>query len=407
MSMIRGVFTAIRSLWDYKGRSFLALLGMAISSLLLAFLMSALYNFKVGIEGQLGSIGFREVVALPGRMLNSDKMNRFDLSSLMSVTTMNSTLTAKDAADVKKEVPSVTAAVPQTEIVSHVSYGKKSVEALYTGTTQAFPDIFRLTMAEGRWLNNQDVKKEAQVVVLGATTKQQLFGNSNAIGKQVTIKGLKFTVVGVLAPKELVGFNFDERVYTEYQMLLDTTTVTHASMIFFSVDRRADLNQAAGQIDGVISHNHGTKDFMIVKADEALHVINVILNLVTALTIGVSGVSFLVGGIGIMNVMLLIVKERTREIGLRKAVGAKSYQVLMQFLVESALISVLGSLIGLGVSYGMLRLAGHLYPALPTSMPMYAGEASLVFSVVIGLLFGLIPAIKAVRIQPVDALRYE
>ena len=131
------------------------------------------------------------------------------------------------------------------------------------------------------------------------------------------------------------------------------------------------------------------------------------MQLVTAVTMGISGISFIVGGIGIMNVMLLVVKERTREIGLRKAVGAKSYHVLLQFLSESLLISIVGAAAGVGVSYGLLRLLGHYYKAISAHMPLYVVETSLAFSLAVGLIFGLWPAVKAVRVQPMDALRYE
>ncbi len=406
MRLFRSITLAFHSMWDYKGRSILALLGMLVSTLLLAFLLAVLHNFQNSVDGQVSGFGLRQIVAMPGRVLNR-KVGQFDLSTLMSVTTMNSTLTAQDATNVKKQVPDVVAAVPQTEIVSSAHYGNASTEILYTGTTVSFDKVFRLKLAEGRWLDHADMNTEAPSIVLGALTKQALFGKANAIGKTVMIKGVPFTVVGVLAPKELIGFNFDERAYTEYSMVVHTTNVTHASMIFFSVSPHASIDQVAGQIDGVISKDHGRKDFMLVKADEALHLVDILMKLITAVTVGVVGVSFLVSGIGIMNVMLLVVNERTREIGLRKAVGAKSYQILLQFLAETLIICLIGSGLGLGISVGLLKLLGHYYSAISTQMPVYVVQVSVLFSLVTGLLFGLSPAIKAVRVQPVDALRYE
>jgi len=407
MRLLRSVSVAWQSMWDYKGRTTLALLGMLVSSLLLAFLLAVLHNFQNSVEGQVQGFGLRQIVAMPGRVLNR-QVGQFDLSTLLSITTMNSTLTYQDAVNVKKQVPGVVAAVPQTEIVANAHYGKLSTEILYTGTTPAFDQVFRLTLAEGRWLDQADLNHEAQSIVLGAQTKRTLFGKANAVGKTVIIKGVPFKVVGVLAPKELIGFNFDERAYTEYPMVIDTTNVRHASMIFFTVADRASVTTVSGQIDGVIaSDHHGQKDYMLVQADEALHLVDILMKLITAVTVGIAAVSFLVSGIGIMNVMLLVVHERTREIGLRKAVGAKSYQVLLQFLSEAMIISVVGSAIGISVGYGLLKLLGHYFSAITTQMPAYVIEASLVFSICIGLVFGLSPALKAVRIQPVDALRYE
>ncbi len=406
MRLLRSITLAFHSMWDYKGRTTLALLGMLVSTLLLAFLLAVLHNFQTSVDGQVSGFGLRQIVAMPGRILNR-KVGQFDLSTLMSITTINSTLTVQDATNVKKQVPGVVAAVPQTEIISSAHYKNASTEILYTGTTVGFDKVFRLKLAEGRWLDRTDMNTEAPSIVLGAQTKQTLFGKANAIGKTVVIKGVPFKVVGVLAPKELIGFNFDQRAYTEYSMLLNTTSVKYASMIFFSVSPHASISQVAGQIDGVISHDHGRKDFMLVMANEALHIVDILMKLITAVTVGVVGVSFLVSGIGIMNVMLLVVNERTREIGLRKAVGAKSYQILLQFLAETLIICLVGSGIGLGVSVGLLKLLGHYYSAISTQMPLYVVEISFLFSLAIGILFGLSPAIKAVRVQPVDALRYE
>ncbi len=196
MRLLRSITLAIHSMWDYKGRTTLALLGMLVSTLLLAFLLAVLHNFQTSVDGQVSGLGMRQIVAMPGRILNR-KVGQFDLSTLMSVTTLTSTLKAQDATNVKKDVPGVAAAVPQTEVISSAYYGKASTEILYTGTTVRFDKVFRLKLAEGRWLNRADMNTEAPSIVLGAQTKQALFGKSNAIGKTVVIK------------KELIGFNFD------------------------------------------------------------------------------------------------------------------------------------------------------------------------------------------------------
>lgn len=406
MRLLRGLTSAFHSMWDYKGRTFLALLGMLVSTLLLAFLLALLHDFQTSVEGQVQGFGLRQIVAMPGRILNR-KAGQFDISTLMSVTTMNSTLTYQDALNVKKQVPGVAVAVPQTEIVTSATYGTQSTEVLYTGTTPGFVKVFRLHLTEGRWLNQKDLATQAPSIVLGSMTKSALFGKANALGKIVTIKGVPFHVVGVLASKQLIGFNFDERAYTAYPTVINTTNVKNASMIFFSVSPKYSINTVDGQIGNVLVADHGTREFSLVKANQALQIVNILMKLITAVTVGVVGVSFLVSGIGIMNVMLLVVNERTREIGLRKALGAKAYQILVQFLAEALIICLIGSGLGLVISVGMLKVLGHYFPVIITQMPVYVVEDSVLFALVIGLVFGLAPAIKAVRVQPVDALRYE
>lgn len=406
MNVFRTFTVAWRGLWSYPVRTLLAVLGIAISSLLIIFLLSVLHNFKNSLIGQIQGVGVQQIVAVPGKLLNNRAMDA-DLSSFLSFTSVSSTLTYEDAKEVKEQVQGVEAVAPQIETVTSMSIPEKQAEVIYTGTTAEYPAIFTLEMEEGKFFTAKDEQDEAQVVVLGQTAKQILFGDQPALGKKIQLKGLEFTVVGVLKEKQLIGFNFDERVYAPYMVVSQTANLHTASMIFFKSASAEQVAAVEKQIDSVIVKNHGTKDFNLLKPDEALHLINTIMTLVTAITIGITGVSFLVGGIGIMNVMLLTVKERTREIGIRKAVGAKSWHILLQFLSEATYISILGCVLGLGTTYGLLQVLHSYFPVLSAELPMELVVACLLFSAVLGLAFGIIPAIKAIQVKPIDALRYE
>lgn len=406
MSFFYTLFNSWKSLWNYKLRTFLAVLGIAISSLLVVFLLAVLHNFKISLIGQIQGAGVNQIVAVPGKLLNSSVMET-DLSGMLSFTAVTSTLTYRDALDVKEQIPEVDAVAPQVEAIMSASASDTTIDVLYTGTTPGFRDIFDLELDEGRFFNEEEVKQEERVVVLGQSAKKALFGGESALGQTVKVKGLGFTVVGVIKEKKMFGFNFDERVFASYQVVSDATNLTHASMIFFNVHNEEQIEEAERKISNVIQKNHGSKDFNLLKPDEALHLIDTMMTLVTAITLGITGISFLVGGIGIMNVMFLTVKERTREIGIRKAVGAKSWHILLQFLMEAVYISLIGCVIGLSVTYGLLQVLHRLYPILSAELPLPILGISLLFSITVGLLFGILPAWKAIRIKPVDALRYE
>ncbi|NHN34343.1 ABC transporter permease [Paenibacillus agricola] len=193
-------------------RTWLAVLGITISTLLVVFLLSVLYNFKISLVSQVQSVGAQQIAVVPGKLLNSGKnISQVGLSSLLSYTSLASTLTYKDAVDVQQQIPEIVKAAPQLETITHVAAGKKGAEIMYTGTTPDYMDLFSMVLEEGRFFTKEEEQQETHVIVLGQSVKQLLFGDESAVGNKVKIKGLDFTVIGVLKEKHLIGFNFDER----------------------------------------------------------------------------------------------------------------------------------------------------------------------------------------------------
>jgi putative ABC transport system permease protein len=409
MRMVQSFVIAFRGMWSYPVRTWLAVLGITISTLLVVFLLSVLYNFKISLVSQVQSVGAQQIAVVPGKLLNSGKnISQVGLSSLLSYTSLASTLTYKDAVDVQQQIPEIVKAAQQLETITHVAAGKKGAEIMYTGTTPDYMDLFSMVLEEGRFFTKEEEQQETHVIVLGQSVKQLLFGDESAVGNKVKIKGLDFTVIGVLKEKHLIGFNFDERAYTGYPLAANTANLQNASMIFFMAQSTEGLESIRQKIAQVIAKNHGgVQDFGLMAPEGAIHIIDTITTLVTAIAVGITGISFLVGGLGIMNVMMLTVKERTREIGIRKAVGAQWWDILLQFLIEAIYTTVLGCLLGLAGSYGLLLLLHHYFPVLSAEFPLQIVTGCLLFSVILGVVFGIVPALKALQIKPIDALRYE
>ncbi|MED0676129.1 ABC transporter permease [Aneurinibacillus thermoaerophilus] len=404
--LFRNVRMALRGIWMYRGRSLLAILGVAVAALLVISMMTVLYNFSQSLLQQFSGLGARQITVVPGKLLNKKAIDS-GISDFASFAPSASTLTYKDAMDVKARVPGVEKAAPQNEFMGVLMYNKKGYEMIFTGTTPDLLPILDVRLADGRFFTDAECKQNKHVIVLGANIKYNIFGDRPAVGKTVTINRENFMVIGVLDEKKMFGFNIDDRVYAPYHVVEKIGNVDNASLLFFTAKKTENVPQVEKQINNVIGQNHKKKDFNLVKAEEVIHVIKTVMDLVGVITLAITGIALLVGGIGIMNVMLLTVKERTREIGIRKAVGAKSWHILAQFLFEAVFLSVTGALLGLAATYGILYSIHTYFPILPNHIPLEMVGYTIVFAIGAGLLFGMIPALRAVRIPPIEALRYE
>jgi putative ABC transport system permease protein len=404
--IFRNIGMALRGIWMYRGRSFLALLGVAVAAFLVISMMSVLYNFNQSLLKQFSGLGAQQITVVPGKLMNKKAISS-GLSDFASFAPASSTLTYKDAMDVKKQVKGVDKAAPQNEVMSALVHEHKGYDMIFTGTTPDLLPVLDVQVAQGRFFTEQEQNEKKHVIVLGSNIKKNIFGDKPAIGKTVKINREEFNIIGVLNEKQMFGFNIDDRVYAPYQVVEKVGKADHASLLFFTAKKTESVPQVEKQIDHVIGKNHGKKDFNLVKAEEAVHMIKTVLDLVGVITLAITSIAFLVGGIGIMNVMLLTVKERTREIGIRKAVGARSWHILSQFLFEAVFLSVAGAVVGLAATYGAMYWIHRYFPILPNRIPLEMLEYTIVFSIGAGLLFGMIPALRAVRIPPIQALRYE
>jgi putative ABC transport system permease protein len=409
MMFFENLKMALRSLNNAKLRSFLTMLGIIIGVAAVVSILAIGDGVKQSVQTQItGVVNANAITVASGKIGIGGKGGGNSASSSLGA----STLTATDINTLQK-VPHVTAVAPISLVSGIIANGSiQSNGALLLATTPDFAKTQTLKFSAGHFLTPADSGK--QVVVLGGQAKQDLFGSADAVGKTVTIRNLKFTVIGTLQTSDssassLTGSNFDNAAYIPF----DTAKVFTAGAppeilrILVQVDSTTNVNLVATNSRKALLVTHGGQDdFTVLTQKDILSTVDTILNLLTTFIVAIASISLLVGGIGIMNIMLVSVTERTREIGLRKAIGASSSTVLSQFLIEAIVLSLIGGGLGILAAIGLATGAGKLAKITPVFTPQAIGLAVGV-SAAVGIIFGIAPAIKAARKRPIQALKAE
>lgn len=402
---------SIRGLLAYKHRFFLSLLGITISVASIISLLTLVNSFKLSLVNQVEQgFGTQQIIVTPGKMFNSgNNIVERGITGVTSFRSSASSLTSKDVEEILSKSKTIQTGAPQFETFSRVfsSQENKTVDVLLTGTTPDYPDSLGYYPNEGGFLAPNDMQEQQMVVVLGQAIKTELFGEEPAVGKHVQLGGKDFLVIGVMPEKKSVGFNFDDRIYISVPVFRSLTKIDNAASLIFKAKSLESLDSAEKEIKHTLSKLHGKTDFVTIKPTEIISLINQVMLLVAGLVGGVAGISIVTGGIGIINVMLMSVQERTREIGLRKAVGASNLHILCQFITESILLSIVGCFCGFLLAIGCTKLIVIYIPLIKISIPLWTVWFSLFFALFLGVIFGIYPAIKATRISPIDALKYE
>jgi len=287
--------------------------------------------------------------------------------------------------------------------------GSDEIFATVQGVTETVPEVFVRPVARGEFLRRSDVDTRRRVVVLGASAAERLFPGQDAVGRQLTIAGVRFRVVGVLVrsgTSSFAGADPDLTAYvpiTAAQRLLGTDRVDALAV---KAPDREQITSLGNRIVADLEDRYPGERFSAVTQEQILGVVGRILGLLTLVLAAIAGISLLVGGVGITNIMLVSVRERTREIGLRKAVGARQRDVLVQFLLEAVLLTTVGGLIGIVIGVGVSEVVGRISP-LPTAVAWWSILLAFGVSVAVGVFFGVAPARRAGRLDPVVALRAE
>jgi putative ABC transport system permease protein len=409
--------TSTRSLTHGKMRSILTMLGIVIGIASVIILMSIGQSAQNLILGQVQSIGSNLIIIIPGAPSNG----KFSPPASVQGIVITS-LQQRDINALERE-PSINLAVPEVRGQADVVYGNNNVTAGFTGSTADFFQVSNLAkVSKGQTFSKSDVDSANHVVVIGPELAKTLFGpNINPIDKIIHLKGVSFRVVGVLSKGGTGAFGVDignlvvMPISVAQKQLLG---ITYFNIIIVQANSSYDINFVKSRITFSLRQDHGITDpnkddFNIQTQADILAILGNITSILTLFLAAIASISLIVGGIGIMNIMLVSVTERTREIGLRKAVGATNGDILQQFLIESVLLTFIGGVIGIAIGAGIVGLVYFVLSTFFSSVgwvfafPISAVLLGLMVSGIAGIAFGIYPARKAAQKNPIDALRYE
>jgi len=394
MGLVESFRVAVDALRANRLRSLLTMLGVIIGVGAVVMLVAIGSGAKREVEQQVQGLGSNLILIVPGE---------FDFGSARTV----SNLQFEDVDYVGRVIGNPRAVATTVSSGEEVRVGSKSAFVSVNGTNEAVTTVFDRPLAKGRYISSSDVDTRRRVAVLGDSVADQLFGDVDPLGRQLTVAGVRYRVIGVF---EEVGSTFgvsrDQEIHipvTAAQRLFGIDTVNALAVKAPTIESIPGLQE---EIVAALEEKYPGDEFSAVTQTQILGTIGTILGLLTLVLAAIAGISLLVGGVGVSNIMLVSVRERTREIGLRKALGARQRDILRQFLVEAVLLTTVGGLIGIAIGVGS-SLAADAFTPLPADVTWWSVALAFGVSAGVGVFFGVFPARRAGRLDPVVALRTE
>ncbi len=403
MSLLEYMRLAFSSVIQNKVRASLTMLGVTIGVMAVILLVALGEAAQIFVQGQFDDMGTNLLIVTPGKQETTGMM------PLMAGAYHK--LTWENAKEINRKVAGIRHMSPEVIGSARVRYWDRQRDTMVFGGTPPVAKIRNVSIESGRFLNDTDIERNQRVCVLGGYLAEELFGNENPLYKKISINRAKHTVVGILERKgQTLGFNIDDVVVIPLQ---SAQNMFHGGndevfQIVMQANSPDDTDRILASATQVLKAAHDyTEDFTIIDQTAMLSSLDQIFLALKIMLAGIASISLLVGGIGIMNIMLVSVRERTREVGIRKAVGASGQDIGIQFLIESMTVSCLGGVIGILLAFAGTFIIRWAFSGFPVYCSTWSILVAFFFSATVGIFFGVYPAMKASSVDPVEALRYE
>lgn len=397
MNLNEGFRVALESIWANRMRSFLTMLGIVIGVAAVIAVVAIGQGGQSVILGEIEGLGSNLLWVYPKSLEQNLNWERTEW------------LEAKDVRDIQARVPGVLNLTPENSRQLTLRAGANSRSSSVIGVSHSYAEVRSLEVANGRFFTREEVDGYRRVAVVASNVPEKLFGNEGAVGRAVYLDGIKYNVVGVLEESGSGIFadpGANDHVYVPYTSLNRLLGERRIDVLYLQAETPEAVEGVKQDLEGYLSAEFGKDKFSVQSLNEILEVTRNVTGIMTNVVAGIAAVALLVGGIGIMNIMLVSVTERTREIGIRKALGARRRDLLYQFLVEAVVLSGVGGIVGILVGGLIVTIMAKL-ANLPSLISVQSVGLAFLFAAGVGVLFGVYPASKAGKLDPIEALRYE